>query len=51
MKSIAIDPQGQLGIDRGYKSPNGWCLGALDRAHVSQDLTYSRSSLFILGHQ
>jgi hypothetical protein len=51
MKPIIIDPQGQLGIDRGCRSPNGRCLGALDRAHVSQDLTYSRSSLFILGHQ
>jgi hypothetical protein len=37
MKSIAIDPQGRLGINRGYRSPNGRCLGALDRAHVSQD--------------
>jgi len=51
MKSIAIDPQGRLGIDRDYRSPNGRCPGALDRAHVSQDLTYSHSSLFILGHQ
>jgi hypothetical protein len=51
MKSIAIDPQGRLGIDKGCRSPNGRCLGALDRAHVSQDLTYSSSSLFILGHQ
>ncbi len=51
MKSIAIDPQGRLGIDRGCKSPNGRCLRALDRTHVSQDLTYSRNSLFILGHQ
>jgi hypothetical protein len=50
MKSIAIDPQGWLGIDRGCRSPNGQCLGALDQAHVSQDLTYSCSSLFILGH-
>jgi len=51
MKSITIDPQGQLGIGRGCRSPNRRCLGALDQAHVSQDLTYSRSSLFILGHQ
>jgi len=51
MKSIAIDPQGWLGIGRGHKSPNGRCLGALDQTHVSQDLTYSCSSLFILGHQ
>ncbi len=51
MKSIAIDPQGRLGIGRGCRSPNERCLGALDRAHVSQDLIYSRSSLFNLGHQ
>jgi hypothetical protein len=44
MKSIAIDPQGRLGIDRGCRSPNGRCLGALDRTHVSQDLTYSQTS-------
>jgi hypothetical protein len=29
MKSIAIDPQGRLGIGRGCRSPNGQCLGAL----------------------
>jgi hypothetical protein len=51
MKSIAIDPQGRLGIGTGHRSPKGRCLGALNRAHVSQDLTYSCSSLFILGHQ
>jgi hypothetical protein len=44
MKSIAIDPQGQLGIDKGHKSPNRQCLGALDRTQVSQDLTYSVST-------